>query len=75
MVSEFDKVKLKSGVIGYISDKLDDTHFYADISKSTGEISTVFITIDDILSVFEETERPIKEVLAAESGQSRQAIA
>ena len=61
MIREFDKVKLKNGEIGYIADKLDDTHFYADISKSTGEISTVFITLADIASVFVETERPISD--------------
>ena len=55
MVSEFDKIKLKSGEVGYIADKLDDTHFYADISKSTGEISTILITLTDIASVFVET--------------------
>ena len=61
MICEFDKVKLKNGEIGYIADKLDDTHFYADISKSTGEISTVLITLADIASVFVETERPISD--------------
>jgi len=61
MVREFDKVKLKSGDVGYIADKLDDTHFYADVSKSTGEISTVFISLDDIASVLVEIERPLSE--------------
>ena len=59
MINEFEKIRLKNGDIGYIVDKLDDKHFYADISKPTGEILTVFITINDIASVFEETERQI----------------
>jgi len=61
VVREFDKIKLKNGDIGYIADKLDDTHFYADVSNSTGEISTVLITFDDILSIFVETEHPISD--------------
>jgi len=59
LIKEFDKIKLKNGNIGYIADKLDETHFYADISDATGEISTVFITADDIASVFEEIEYPL----------------
>ena len=51
MVQEFAKIKLKSGETGYIADKLDDTHFYADVSIGAGEISTVFITADDIANV------------------------
>lgn len=61
MIREFDKIKLKSGEIGYIADKLDDTHFYADVSQVTGEISTMLITADDIASVFIETEYSLSE--------------
>lgn len=43
-------------VISLIVDKMDDTHFYADISTPTGAISTMHITIADIESVFEEIE-------------------
>ena len=64
MVREFDKIKLISGEVGYIADKLDDTHFYADISKSTGEISTILITLADIASVFVETEHPISDFVS-----------
>jgi hypothetical protein len=64
MIQEFNKIKLKNGDIGYISEKLDDTHFYADIAKTTGEMATVFITIDDIASVFVESERPISEYIS-----------
>jgi len=62
MIREFDKIKLKSGEIGYISDKLDDTHFYADVSQTTGEIVTILITTEDIASVFIETEHSLSEV-------------
>ena len=62
MVSEFDKIKLINGDIGYISDKLDDTHFYADISKSTGEIATILINLSDIESIFIETEHSINGI-------------
>jgi len=42
--------------MGYIVEKLDESHFYADISKLTGEIATVYIALSDIESVFMETE-------------------
>jgi hypothetical protein len=58
MIKEFDKIKLKSGDIGYIADKLDDTPFYADVSMPAGDISTILITLADIASVFVETEIP-----------------
>jgi len=63
MVREFNKVKLKNGDVGYIADKLDDSHFYADVSNSSGEISTVLISINDIESVFVETETPLSKVV------------
>ena len=59
MIKEFDKIKLKSGEVGYIADKLDDRHFYADVTVAGGDITTIFISIDDIASVFVETEHPI----------------
>ena len=59
MINTLDKVKLKNGNVGYVSEKLDDTHFYVDISQPTGEISTIFIRLDEIASVFVETEHAI----------------
>jgi preprotein translocase subunit YajC len=59
MIKEFDKVRLTSGNIGYVVDVLDDRHFYVDVSHPAGEISTVFVNIEDIASVFEETERTL----------------
>ena len=60
MLKEFDKVKLKSGEIGIIVDKLDDEDFYVDVvKKDTGETVTTFVSINDIVSVFIETEHPI----------------
>ena len=59
LIQEFNKVKLKNGDIGYIADKFDDTHFYADISLDTGDKVTKLISVNDIASVFIETECPI----------------
>jgi hypothetical protein len=64
MLQEFSKVKLKSGNIGYITDKLDDVHFYADVAEPTGDISTIFVSLDDIESVLVETEHSLSDFMA-----------
>ena len=42
-----------------MSEKLDAANFYVDVAQLTGEISTIFVRLEDIASVFVETEQPI----------------
>ena len=59
MVSEGDKVKLRSGDIALISEVLDDGVMYIAEIFTRGGVSVDHVAYNEIQSIFIETESPV----------------
>ncbi|MCL1823437.1 MAG: hypothetical protein FWG44_04470 [Oscillospiraceae bacterium] len=59
MINVYDKVKLKTGIVGRILEILNDDSFIVELYLENGDIDTTEIKKLEIKSVFEEVERPI----------------
>jgi len=64
MIKEYDKVKLTTGEIARIVEILEENvAFVVEIFKKGGGISIEQISYEDIASVFEEIEKPIRKAV------------
>ena len=60
MINVYDKIRLKSGELGRILEDFGDGAYIAEISATSGEIETLEIKQEEIASVFEEVEKPVR---------------
>jgi len=60
MINVYDKIRLNTGEIGRILEDFGDGAYIAEIYTQSGEIDTTEITKDEIASVFEEVEKPVR---------------
>ena len=60
MIKVYDKIRLKSGELGRILEDFGDGAYIAEISKKSGEIDTLEIKQEEIASIFEEVEKPVR---------------
>ena len=64
MIKEGDKIKLSTGEIALISEILEENVAYiAEIFKNGGGVSIEQISHQDIVSVFDEVERPLAKAM------------
>jgi len=64
MVKEGDKIKLITGEIAVISEVLEENVAYiAEIFVKAGGVSIDQISHNDIVSIFEEIERPVAQAI------------
>jgi len=59
MIREYDKIRVKTGIIGRILEILSEDSFIAELYLDDGDIDTTEIKKSEITSVFVETEHPI----------------
>ena len=59
MPNIYDKIRLKTGELGRILEDFGDGAYIAEISRKSGEIDTTEIRIEEIASIFIETEKPL----------------
>ena len=59
MIKEYDKIRLKTGIVGRILEILSDNSFIAELFLENGDVDTTEIKKVEIASVFVETEKPI----------------
>ena len=58
MIKEFDKVRLRTGEIARVVEVFSDSVFLAEVATKMGNIEITEIYIDQIVTVFEEIEKP-----------------
>ena len=64
MINEYDKVKLKTDEIARVVEVLEQGAMYiGEIIRADGHVDIDHIAHDDIVSVFEEIERPISQAI------------
>ncbi|MCL2236274.1 MAG: hypothetical protein FWB98_07540 [Defluviitaleaceae bacterium] len=59
MIKEYDKVRLKTGELARVVEVFSDSIFLAEVVSKAGDVDTTEITIDQIQTIFEETERSL----------------
>jgi hypothetical protein len=60
MINEYDKVRLKSGEIARIVEVLEDGKMYVgEIIRANRHVEVDHIPLENIASVFVETEQPL----------------
>jgi len=60
MIKEYDKIRLKTGIVGRILEILSENSFIAELFLEDGDVDTTEIKKAEIASVFIETEHPIQ---------------
>jgi len=63
MLKEYDKVRLETGEVARIVEVLKDGVAYvAEVYKDDGKVSVEPVNIEDIKTVFVESEMPVRRV-------------
>ena len=64
MIKEYDKVRLKTGQLARIVEIFNDKIFLAEVVAKSGDIDTREVKAEEIVTVFEEIERPFTAIPA-----------